>query len=157
MEHGIRRVRDGFPVLTSRRFRHSLPTRTSPGGRHMPQYILVSTLTPQGRETLHANPDRVLGVNEEVESFGCRIIAQYAVLGQYDFLTVVEAPDSETVAHMSVDLGSRGTVNIMAMPALDVDAFRAKLKESKQLAAKPVIGGEAAPEAETTATPANEN
>ena len=78
----------------------------------MPTYILFSTLTPEGRQTLHANPDRVLGVNKEVEEFGCKVIAQYATLGQFDFVTIVEANDSETVAHLSIDLGSRGTVNV---------------------------------------------
>ena len=79
----------------------------------MPTYILFSTLTPEGRQTLHANPDRVLGVNKEVEDFGCKVLAQYATLGQFDFVTVVEADDSETVAHLSIDLGSRGTAAVV--------------------------------------------
>ena len=62
----------------------------------MPTYILFSILTPEGRQTLHANPDRVLGVNKEVEDFGCKVLAQYATLGQFDFVTVIEAEcDSE--------------------------------------------------------------
>ncbi len=107
----------------------------------MPTYILFSTLTPEGRQTLHANPDRVLGVNKEVEEFGCKVLAQYATLGQFDFVTVVEADDSETVAHLSVDLGSRGTVAVSSVEAISVEALRAKLKGPKQLAATPVVGG----------------
>jgi uncharacterized protein with GYD domain len=107
----------------------------------MPTYILFSTLTPEGRQTLHANPDRVLGVNKEVEEFGCKVLAQYATLGQFDFITVVEAKDSETIAHLSIDLGSRGTVNVMSVPALSVEDLRAKLKGHEQLAAAPVVGG----------------
>ncbi len=107
----------------------------------MPTYLLFSTLTPEGRETLHANPDRVLGVNKEVEEFGCKVIAQYATLGQFDFLTIVEARDAETVAHLSIDLGSRGTVNVTSVPALSVEDLRAKLKGHEQLAAAPVVGG----------------
>ena len=107
----------------------------------MPTYILFSTLTPEGRQTLHANPDRVLGVNKEVEDFGCKVLAQYATLGQFDFVTVVEADDSETVAHLSVDLGSRGTVAVTSVEAISVEALRAKLKGPKQLAATPVVGG----------------
>lgn len=118
----------------------------------MPTYILLSSLTPSGRESLHSNPARVLGVNEEIEQFGCRVVAQYALLGQYDFLTVIEAPDNETVAHMSVDLGSRGTVNIFTLPAMDMDSFRAKLTSREQLAAKPVVGTDAQP-ATTDAAP----
>jgi len=114
----------------------------------MPTFVLMSTLTAHGRETIHANPDRLLGVNEEVERFGCRVLQQYALLGSYDFLTIVEAPDSETIAHLSVDLGSRGTVNIATFVALDMDAFRAKLKGPEQLAATPVIGGGSSPSLE---------
>lgn len=105
----------------------------------MPNFVLMSTLTTQGRETLHTNPERVLGVNEEIENFGCKIREQYALLGAYDFLTIIEAPDAETVAHLSVDLGSRGTVNITTYPALDLDSFIAKLQGADQLAAKPVV------------------
>ena len=108
----------------------------------MATYILFSTLTSEGRQTLHANPDRVLGVNDEVEAFGCKVLAQYATLGQFDFVTVIEAADSETVAHLSIDLGSRGTVNVTSVPALSVEALRTKLKGSEQLAAAPVVGGE---------------
>ncbi len=109
----------------------------------MSTYILFSTLTSEGRQTLHENPDRVLGVNEEVEEFGCKVIAQYATLGQFDFVTIIEAKDSETVAHLSIDLGSRGTVNVTSIPALSVDDLRAKLKGHAQLAATPVVGGKA--------------
>jgi uncharacterized protein with GYD domain len=111
----------------------------------VPTYILFSTLTPEGRQTLHANPDRVLGVNKEVENFGCKVLAQYATLGQFDFVTVVEADDSETVAHLSVDLGSRGTVAVNSVQAISVEALRAKLKGPKQLAATPVVGGSRRP------------
>jgi uncharacterized protein with GYD domain len=107
----------------------------------VPTYILFSTLTPEGRQTLHANPDRVLGVNKEVEEFGCQVLAQYATLGPFDFVTIVEAEDSETVAHLSVDLGSRGTVSVSSVQALSIEALRSKLKGQKQLAAAPVVGG----------------
>ncbi len=101
----------------------------------MGTYMLFSTLTPEGRQTLHANPDRVLGVNQEVEDFGCKVIAQYATLGQFDFVTIIEAADGETVAHLSIDLGSRGTVNVWSVPALSVEELRTKLKAKEQLAA----------------------
>jgi uncharacterized protein with GYD domain len=72
-------------------------------------------------------------VNKEITDFGCKVVAQYAVLGAYDFITVVEAPDNETAAHLSVDLGSRGTVNITTLPAIPTDQLRAKLKGPKQM------------------------
>ncbi|HET9295500.1 MAG TPA: GYD domain-containing protein [Candidatus Binatia bacterium] len=61
-------------------------------GEFMPRYILLSTLTPEGRQTMHKNPDRLNEVNKEVDAFGCKIIAQYAVLGGFDFVSIVEAP-----------------------------------------------------------------
>jgi uncharacterized protein with GYD domain len=94
---------------------------------------LLSTLTPDGRQTLHKNPDRLDEVNTEIEEFGCKVLSQYALLGGYDFVTIIEAPDNATVAHLSVDLGSRGTVNIETHPALDMGEFRAKLKGPKQM------------------------
>jgi uncharacterized protein with GYD domain len=99
----------------------------------MPTYVLLSTLTPEGRRTLHAHPDRVSGVNEEIHAFGCKVLDQYAVLGPYDFVTVVEAPDNETAAHLSVDLGSRGTVSILTLPAIALDDFQAQLQRKEQL------------------------
>lgn len=99
----------------------------------MPMYILLSPLTPEGRQTLHKSPDRLEEVNKEIIDFGCKVVAQYAVLGIYDFVTVVEAPDNETAAHLSVDLGSRGTVNITTLPAIPTDQLRAKLKGPKQM------------------------
>ena len=99
----------------------------------MPTYVLLSTLTPEGRQTLHKNPDRLEEVKREIAEFGCTVVAQYALLGQYDFLTIVDAPDNETVAHLSVDLGSRGTVNITTLAAIPTAEFREKLKGTKQL------------------------
>jgi uncharacterized protein with GYD domain len=99
----------------------------------MPTYILLSTLTPEGRQTLHKNPDRLDEVNKEIEEFGCKVLGQYAVLGVYDFVTLIDAPDQETAAHLSVDLGSRGTVNIMTLPAMSTSQLREKLKGPKQM------------------------
>ena len=99
----------------------------------MPRYILLSSLTPEGRQTMHKNPDRLEEVNKEVDEFGCKIVAQYAVLGAYDFVSIIEAPDNETVAHLSVDLGSRGTVNITTLPAIPTSQFIEKLKGPKQM------------------------
>jgi uncharacterized protein with GYD domain len=99
----------------------------------MPTYVLLSTLTLEGGHTLHQHPDRLLEVDDELTVMGCKLIAQYALLGSYDFLTIVEAPDDETVAHLSVDLSSRGTVKIQSMPAIPLDRFIEKLKGGAQL------------------------
>lgn len=99
----------------------------------MGTYVLLSTLTPEGGHTLHANPERLGEVNTEIAEFGCTVVSQYALLGAYDFLTIVEAPDNETIAHLSVDLGSRGTVKVTTLPAIPVDNFVEKLKGPKQM------------------------
>lgn len=73
----------------------------------MSTYILLSTLTPEGSQTLHKNPDRLEEVNKEIADFGCKVVGQYATIGPYDFVSIIEAPDNETIAHLSVDLSSR--------------------------------------------------
>lgn len=99
----------------------------------MNTYVLLTTLTSEGAGTLHGNPDRLGAVNTEVVAFGCRVVAQYATLGPYDFVTVIEAPDAATVAHLSIDLSSRGTLRVTSMPALPVEELMAKLKGPKQM------------------------
>ena len=89
----------------------------------MATYILLSKLTEEGRKTIKQRPRRIAEVNKEIESLGARVMGQYAVLGQYDFISIVEAPDNETAARLSVELGSRGTVEIMSLPAIHVDQF----------------------------------
>ncbi|MFQ5820537.1 MAG: GYD domain-containing protein [Candidatus Heimdallarchaeota archaeon] len=89
----------------------------------MPIYLLLSKLTAEGRKTIRDNPARIKEVNREVEAAGAKIIEQYAVLGPYDFVNVVEAPDNETIARVSVQFGARGTVEITSMPAIKIDDF----------------------------------
>ncbi len=95
----------------------------------MPIYVLLSTLTPDGRKTIKERPERIKEVNKEIEAFGVKVLYQYAVLGPYDFVNIVEAPNNEVVIRVSVELGSRGTVKIMSMPALPIDDFIAMLKK----------------------------
>ena len=99
----------------------------------MPTYVMLTTLTPAGSQTLHERPERLEEVNREIEEFGCKVGAQYAVLGQYDFVTIVEAPDNETIAHLSVDLASRGTVKIETLPASPLPDLMKKLKSKAQI------------------------
>jgi uncharacterized protein with GYD domain len=94
----------------------------------MATYIMLSTLTDEGRKTLKERPERLQEVNREIEAMGARVVQQYAVLGGYDFINILEAPDNETVARISVELGSRGTVSLTTLPALTVDAFTQMLK-----------------------------
>jgi uncharacterized protein with GYD domain len=95
----------------------------------MPLYILLSTLTTEGRKTIKKKAERIKEVKKEIEAFGAKVVAQYAVLGPYDFVNIVQAPDNQAIACVSLELGSRGTVEIMSLPAMPVDEFIAMIKE----------------------------
>jgi uncharacterized protein with GYD domain len=84
----------------------------------MPTYVMLTNLTADGVRTLKDNPNRVTEVNKEVEQLGVTVKDQYATLGQYDFVTIVEAPDNETMAKVSVELGSRGTMSSQTLAAI---------------------------------------
>ena len=89
----------------------------------MPTYVMLSTLTEQGIQTLRSNPDRLREVNKDVEELGARVIHQWFTLGAFDFVNVVEAPDAATIARISVALGARGSARFQTLPALAVDEF----------------------------------
>ena len=93
----------------------------------MPTYILLSTLSPHGIGTLRANPERLKEVNSEIEQMGARVVEQWAVLGPYDFVNIVEAPDERVIARVSVELAARGTAHFQTMTAIPVDEFLALL------------------------------
>ena len=84
----------------------------------MPSFVMLTNLTADGVRTLKNNPNRVQEVNKEVEQLGAKVVDQWATLGQFDFVTIVEAPDSETMAKVSVELGSRGTMTSQTLPAI---------------------------------------
>ena len=89
----------------------------------MPTYILLTTLTSEGVQTLKNNPARIREVNKEVEQLGATVTAQWATLGQYDFVNVLEAPDETTIARVSLELGSRGTAKYETLSAIPIDDF----------------------------------
>jgi uncharacterized protein with GYD domain len=89
----------------------------------MPTYIMLSTLTPEGVQTVKNNPQRIKEVNRELEQIGAKVVAQWAVLGQFDFVNVVEAPDERTMAKVSLELGSRGTASYQSLAAIPIDDF----------------------------------
>lgn len=94
----------------------------------MPKYIVLSTLTDHGLKTLKENPDRLTEVNTEIQRMGAKVLEQWAVLGQYDFVNVIEAPDNATMTRVSVEIGSRGSVRLMTLPAEDAREFVKGLK-----------------------------
>jgi uncharacterized protein with GYD domain len=95
----------------------------------MALYIMMSNLTDEGRKTVKANPQRIKEVNKEVESMGIKILAQYVVLGQYDFINILQAPDNESIARLALELGSRGTLQTNTLAALTLDDFIKTIKK----------------------------
>ena len=93
----------------------------------MALFVMLTNLTPDGVKTLKSNPNRVGEVNKELEQIGAKVVAQYATLGQYDFVTIVEAPDERTMAKVSVELGSRGTMSSQTMAAMPSDELASAL------------------------------
>jgi uncharacterized protein with GYD domain len=89
----------------------------------MPVFIMLTRLTSNGVKTLKDNPGRVQEVNKEVEQLGVKVLGQWATLGEYDFVSVVEAPDERTMAKVSVELGSRGTTTNETMSAIPAEEF----------------------------------
>src|SRR3954447_189992 len=95
--------------------------------REMPTFLMLTNLTAEGVRTLKNHPGRIAEVNREVEQMGVKVVSQYATLGQYDFVTVVEAPDEQTMAKVSVELGSRGTMTSQTLAALPAEDLASSL------------------------------
>ncbi len=94
----------------------------------MPTYVMLSTLTEQGIQTLRSNPDRLREVNKDVEELGARVLHQWFTLGAFDFINIVEAPDAATIARVSVALGARGSARMQTVTALTIEEFLAALE-----------------------------
>ncbi|MEN3033534.1 MAG: GYD domain-containing protein [Aquificaceae bacterium] len=96
----------------------------------MPKYVMLTTLTDEGLKTVKDKPQRIKEVDQEVlEKFGVKVLAQYALMGPYDFVNILEAPDNESVMKMAIELGSRGTIKTLTMPAVEVDQLIATLSK----------------------------
>jgi len=91
-------------------------------------YVMLTTLTDEGRKTIKEHPGRIKEVNKEVEAMGVKILAQYALLGRYDFVNILDAPSNETISKVAVELGSRGTLQTTTMAAMKVDDFVKSIK-----------------------------
>jgi len=95
----------------------------------MAKFVMLTTLTDEGRKTIKDNPGRIKEVNKEVEALGAKILAQYALLGPYDFVNVLEAPSNEVVSRVAIALGARGTLQTMTLVAMDINDFIAGIKK----------------------------
>ncbi len=95
----------------------------------MPVYLMLTNLTDEGRKTVKEKPERIKEVNKEVEKMGVKVLSQYALLGGYDFVNIIEAPDNKAVAKVAVELSSRGTLQTNTLAALSIDEFIDMLKK----------------------------
>ena len=93
----------------------------------MATYLLLGTLTDEGHENLRKHPEWIDEVNRDLENKGIKVLSQYAVLGPYDIVTIVDAPDNKTVIHVSTQLTLRGSLKIITLPALPIEDFLATL------------------------------
>ena len=93
----------------------------------MSTFVMLTTLSPEGVQTVKNNPNRIKEVNREIESLGASVKAQWATLGRFDFVNIVEAPDEATMARVSMELGSRGTARYESLSAIPIDDFIAAL------------------------------
>src|SRR5262245_11271351 len=97
----------------------------------MPTFVMLSTLGPDGSATLRENPSRIRQVNADVEAMGAHVVHQYALLGRWDFLNIIEAPDEITMTRIATELAARGTLKTHTLVAIEVDDFIAMLEASR--------------------------
>jgi len=97
----------------------------------MALYVMLSKLTTEGRKTMMNNPRRLFEVNKEVEKMGAKVLAQYSLLGQYDFVNIMEAPNNEVIARVSSALGSRGTMEPLTMAAMNIQDYVREMETAK--------------------------
>jgi uncharacterized protein with GYD domain len=95
----------------------------------MPTYLMLTKLTAQGVQTLKANPARLREVNRDVEEIGAKVLHQWATIGEYDFVNIVEAPDAATIAKVSLALGARGSAKLQTLFALEIEELLASLEQ----------------------------
>lgn len=95
----------------------------------MKKYVVLSKLTDEGRKTLKEKPERVKEVNEEIEQMGGKMVEQYALMGNYDFISIIETKDDKTLTKIITEMGSRGTIDTVTLPAIEVDNFIRGIKE----------------------------
>ena len=94
-------------------------------------YVMLTSLTDAGRKVTDEDPDSLKEINKEVEYMGVKILSQYALLGQYDFVSILEAPSNEAVARLATRLSGKGTMQTLTMAAMEMDDIIAALKKKQ--------------------------
>ena len=102
----------------------------------MPYFVMLTNLTDEGRKTVTKNPGRIWEVNREVEEMGAKIMHQWALLGPYDFINIVEAPSNQVIARVAAELGARGTLQPVTMAAISIEDFIKEMGMAKAIKSK---------------------
>ena len=97
----------------------------------MPKFVMLSTLGPDGSARIRENPERLREVRDEVEAMGVKVLQQFALLGSWDFLNIIEAPDERIMARVATTLAARGTLKTLTLTAIEIEDFIATMKEAK--------------------------
>jgi len=92
---------------------------------------MLTTLTDAGRKAMQEDPETLREVNKEVEHMGVKILDQYALLGQYDFVNILEAPSNEAIAKLAIRMSAKGTTQTMTLAAITLDDLIAALKKKE--------------------------
>ena len=106
-----------------------MPAATGDDDDEMPVYMMLSRLTERGRDRVKDHPERILEVNHEVEQRGCTVVAQYALMGRFDFVTIIQAPNNEAMHRLAIELGARGTIETETYPAIPTEDFINAMKQ----------------------------
>ena len=99
----------------------------------MPYYLMLTKLTDAGRKSIMRNPGRIWEVNQEVEDMGAKVLSQYALLGEYDFVNILEAPSNTVIARVASALGSRGTLQPLTLAAITIEDLVKEIQTAKAL------------------------
>lgn len=97
----------------------------------MAVYLMLTTLTDAGRKAIQEDPEKLREINKEVEYMGVKVLVQYALLGQYDFVNILEAPSNEAIAKLAIRLSARGTTQTLTLAAITVEALIDALKSKE--------------------------
>ena len=97
----------------------------------MAVYLMLTNLTDAGRKAMQEDPETLREVNKEVEHMGVKILDQYALLGQYDFVNILEAPSNEVIAKLAIRISAKGTTQTMTLAAITLDDLIAALKKKE--------------------------
>lgn len=90
----------------------------------MATYIMLFRYTAQGVQNVKDSPKRVTAARKAFKRLGAELKAFYAVMGQYDTMFILEAPDDETAGRAALTVSALGNVRTETMRAFTEDEFK---------------------------------